>query len=134
MGLSQPGAAAEAGPFDDALLAARLLACDPTGLGGIRLRAPAGVAGPQVLDELRARLPAGTPVRTLPSNIDDERLLGGIDIAASLTAGRKIRRAGLLAEAAGGLIVVPSAERMSAATAGRIVAALEFAPAALLLL
>ena len=134
MGLIERLPTADADPFADAMLAARLLAVDPAGLGGICLRAGAGDGGERVIAELRARLPAGTPVRTMPSHIDDERLLGGIDVAASLTAGRRILSSGLLAEAAGGVIVIPSAERMGAATAGRIATWLDSGGGAVVLL
>ncbi|MCJ2074078.1 magnesium chelatase ATPase subunit D, partial [Methylobacterium sp. E-016] len=52
-------------------------------------------------------------------------LLGGLDLAATLSAGRPMAQAGLLAEADGGLVVVPMAERLSLGTAARLAAALD---------
>ncbi|WCS27057.1 magnesium chelatase subunit D [Methylobacterium sp. NMS14P] len=114
-----------AGPWADARLAARLLASDPHGFGGAVLRAPAGPVRERWLDILRAALPPGTPWRRLPPGIGDDGLLGGLDLAATLAAGRPVARAGLLAEADGGIVVVPMAERLAPGTASRIAAALD---------
>ena len=54
-----------------------------------------------------------------------DRLLGGLDLAATLSAGRPVAQAGLMAEADGGLIVVPMAERLSPGTAARLAGALD---------
>lgn len=112
-----------ADPLTDALLAARLCALDP-GLGGVILRG-GGERRDAVLAELRAGLPAEAPIRRLPVHVDDDRLLGGIDLAATLALGRAVTSPGLLDEAAGGVIVLPMAERLSLETAGRIGAAMD---------
>ncbi|WP_210035519.1 magnesium chelatase subunit D [Methylobacterium sp. PvR107] len=109
----------------DARLAARLLTADPHGFGGVVLRAPAGPVRERWLDVLRAALPPGTPWRRLPPGIGDDSLLGGLDLAATLAAGRPVARAGLLAQADGGLIVVPMAERLAPGIASRLAAALD---------
>lgn len=119
----------EPDPLDDAALAARLLTLSPTSFGGIVLRG----AGPP-RDALIEALGEHIALRRLPAHIDDERLLGGIDIAASLVAGRPIAQSGLLAEAQGGAMVVPMAERMGEAIAGRLAQALDDATIALALL
>ncbi len=105
-------------PFEDALIAARLCAIDPR-LGGMVLRG-GGEGRDAVIAELRAGLPEDAPLRRVPSHIDDERLLGGIDLTATLAKGMAVSRIGLLAEADGGVVVVPMAERVSDAVAGRI--------------
>ncbi|MFC3580517.1 magnesium chelatase subunit D [Sphingomonas hylomeconis] len=107
----------------DALLAARLCAVDP-GLGGMILRG-GGEARDLVLAELRTGLPGWASVKRMPVHIDDERLLGGIDLAATLARGAAVSRAGLLAEADGGAVIVPMAERLSDAMAGRLAAAID---------
>lgn len=109
----------------DARLAARLLAADPHGLGGAVLRAAPGPIRERWLEALRAALTPGTPWRRLPSGIGDDALLGGLDLAATLAAGRPISRAGLLAEANGGIVVVPMAERLPPGTASRLAAVLD---------
>ena len=109
----------------DATLAAALLAVDPTGLGGVHLQASAGPVREQWLRLLARLLGPGVPQRRLPQHIRDERLLGGLDLAATLQAGRPVAQRGLLAEADGGLVLAAMAERMSPGTAARLAAALD---------
>jgi magnesium chelatase subunit D len=117
--------------WDDAALAAALLAVDPMGLGGAAVRAGAGPARDAWLGLLRALLPEGTPIRRAPSHIGDERLIGGLDLPASLAAGRPVAQRGLLAECDGGVVVLPMAERIEAAAAARLCAALDAGEVAL---
>ena len=77
---------AGASVWDDALLAARLFCVDPVGTGGVRLRSPYGPVRERWLALMQAGLEAGAPVRRLPPHIADERLLGGLDLAATLGA------------------------------------------------
>lgn len=104
----------------DALIAAQLCAIDPA-LGGVLLR---GGDGP-VRDAVIAAMAAGRPVRKIPVHIDDERLLGGLDLAATLAADRPVARMGLLAEADGGVVVVPMAERIDGGIASRLAAVMD---------
>lgn len=106
------------GQLADALLAARLLACNRK-LGGIALRG-GGPARDKVLEALRALLPPDTPLRRLPCHIDDDRLSGGTDISASLASGALVHQSGLLAEVGGGVLIVPMAERLRIDIAGRV--------------
>ena len=116
--------AGEPDPLADALLAARLCALDPAGLGGLILRG-GGEARDAVIDELRRALPSDAPFRRIPPHVADEALLGGLDLTATLASGRPVRRAGLLAAADGGVVVVPMAERLSGGIAARIAGALD---------
>jgi magnesium chelatase subunit D len=106
--------------IEDALIAAQLCAIDP-GLGGMVLRGGDGV----VRDALIAAMAAGRTVRKIPVHIDDERLLGGLDLAATLAADRPVARKGLLAEADRGLVLVPMAERLDGGIASRIAAVMD---------
>ncbi len=115
-----PGADA----FADALLAARLCAIDPVGLGGMVLRG-GGDARERVLDTLRAAMPEGVPERRLPTHIDEDRLLGGIDLTATLARGALVMRSGVLAEADGGMVVIPMAERLSEHIVAHLAATLD---------
>ncbi len=112
-----------AGVWDDALRAAALFAADPHGLGGIVLRARAGPVRDLWLDHLRD-LFAG-PIRRMPPGIADDRLIGGLDLPATLRAGRPVIQCGLLAEADGGLVLVPMAERLECGTVARLAGALD---------
>lgn len=115
----------EAGPWADAVLAAALLAVDPAGIGGVSLRARPGPARDGWLATLRALLPADAAMRKVPLSITDSRLLGGLDLAATLGAGRPIAERGVLAEADGGIAVLAMAERLPLATAARIAAVMD---------
>jgi magnesium chelatase subunit D len=109
----------------DAATIAALLAVDPVGLGGVALRSAADYQRDEWLALLRRLLPPGTPVRRVPLNITDSALLGGLDLGATLQAGRPVAQKGLLAEADGGVVLLAMAERMSAGTAARLGAVLD---------
>jgi magnesium chelatase subunit D len=112
--------------WDDAVTAARLFAIDPSGLRGAVVAAAPGAVRDLWLDTLRDGLADGAAVRRLPAGIGDDRLLGGVDLVATLGAGRPVLQKGLLAEADGGIIVVPMAERLSADMAARLAATLDW--------
>jgi len=105
--------------------AAALFAVDPVGTGGIRLRARAGPVRDAWCAFLDASLPSDMPRVRVPAGVDDGRLLGGLDLAATLQAGRRIVESGLLVAADGGLLTVAMAERLDGATAARIVESLD---------
>jgi len=109
----------------DAATVAALFAVDPVGLGGVAVRAPAGVLRADWLALLRGLLPAGTPLRRVPLNTGDTALLGGLDLGATLQSGRPVVLQGLLAQADGGVLLLAMAERMGAAAATRFCAALD---------
>jgi magnesium chelatase subunit D len=106
----------------DATLAAALFALDPPGSGAV-LRAPAGPVRDRWLAMVTRALPA-TP-RRLPLTIRDDRLLGGLDLVATLQSGRPVAQRGLLAESDGGVVLIPMAERLPPATAARLAAVLD---------
>jgi magnesium chelatase subunit D len=109
----------------DAALAASLLAVDPAGLGGVCLRSWVQPARSDWLLMLRDLLPASLPVRRMPFNIADGRLLGGLDLVATLRANRPIAERGVLAATDGGVVVVTMAERLTAHTAACLNAVLD---------
>jgi len=100
--------------WDDALWALAALHIDPVGLRGIWLRAPHGPVRDEWLTLLQHLRPG---VRRLPHNIDSERLLGGLDLSATLNTGRPVTQAGLLAQSDQSLVLVPMAERMASEAA-----------------
>ena len=112
----------EADPWADAMMAAALLALDPGGVGGVALRAPAGAVRARwlgVLEGLVGRC------RKLPASIAEDRLLGGLDLAATLAAGAARFMPGALVGADGGIVLLAMAERVPAATAARVAQALD---------
>jgi magnesium chelatase subunit D len=109
----------------DALLAAALLMVDPPGLGGVVVRAQAGPVRDAWVAAARALMPAGMPFVRLPLHAAEDRLLGGIDLAATLAAGKPVAQQGLIAAADGGLVLAAMAERMSGSTASHLAAAID---------
>ena len=109
---------------DDAAIAA-LLAVDPAGLGGIALRASASPERDTWLALLKRLLPEHTPFRRVPLNINDTALLGGLDLGATLQAGRPIAQQGVLAQSDGGMVLLAMAERLSLGTGARLAAVLD---------
>ncbi|MET0709007.1 MAG: magnesium chelatase subunit D [Tardiphaga sp.] len=108
----------------DAVVAAHLFAVDPAGTG-LLLHTRAGPVRERYLALLRAALPASQPLKHLPLHIADGRLLGGLDLNATLQAGRPVAERGLLADADGGVLLLAMAERMPAATVVHVTAAMD---------
>lgn len=107
---------------EDAALALRAFALWPAGFGGLWLRGP----GP-ARDAVVERLGSAVALKRMPAHIDGERLHGGIDLAASLAAGRSVSRSGFLQEARGGVVIAPLAERITPSLAGSVAQALDHA-------
>lgn len=119
----RPSQAAAEGPslpdalrrWDDARLVACLLAVDPVGLGGVHLQSAPGSVRDRWLEHLQRCLAPGTPasaLRRLPTHSDESRLIGGLDLTATLKAGKPVLQTGLLAELHGEILVCPMAERL----------------------
>jgi len=111
--------------WTDAVTAALVFAVDPVGIGGILLRARAGPVRERWLAGLRAVLPPSQALRSLPLHIADGRLLGGLDLNATLLAGRPVAERGLLTEADGGVLLLAMAERLPQATQAHVTAAMD---------
>jgi magnesium chelatase subunit D len=118
---SDPPIELEASPT----VAALLLAIDPLGLGGAALHGPACELRDAWVQALASYLDTTAPVRRLPASVTDERLIGGLDLTATLAAGRPVTERGVLAAAHGGLLVAPMAERISAHRAAQIMSAMD---------
>jgi magnesium chelatase subunit D len=103
---------------EDLAATVALLATDP-GLG-CRLRGGPGPVREGFLAALRDGLPEGAPWQKLPAGVTDDRLLGGLDLAATLAAGKPVAERGLLARADGGVVVVAMAERLDPGIAARL--------------
>jgi magnesium chelatase subunit D len=111
--------------WSDAVTAIRLFAVDPIGTGGILLRSRAGPVRDRWLALLRQALAPSLALKHLPLHIADSRLLGGLDLNATLLAGRPVAERGLLAEADGGVLSMAMAERLSPATTAHVTAAMD---------
>jgi len=111
--------------WSDAIQAALLHAIDPVGTGGVSLRGLAGPTRDFWLGFLRDALPANAPLRRVPLHIQDARLLGGLDLAATLQMGRPVAQKGVLAEADRGIVLLAMAERLPSGTAARMNAVID---------
>lgn len=109
----------------DAALAAAVLAVDPGAVGGAVVRARSGPVRDRWCALLKELLPEGAPMRRVPAHVTEDRLLGGLDLAATLRAGRVVAERGLLADVDGGVVLVPMAERLKPTTAAHLFGALD---------
>ncbi len=98
-------------PWERAETALAVLAVDPAGVKGLWLR---GRAGP-VRDRVTAALPVS---RRVHPGIDDTSLFGGVDLAATLSAGHLIRSKGLLSQTAP--LILTMAERCPPGLSARV--------------
>jgi len=119
------GADLGAGRWDDAMLSASLFAVASNDIGGIHVRARPGPVRNAWLDLVRDLVPENITFYRLPLGITADRLLGGIDLAATLSQGRPIFEQGVLARADGGVLVAPMAERMNEETVSNLARALD---------
>lgn len=117
----------------DAELALHLFVCNPSLFGGIVLRGDGPVRDEMVAFAKEAIGKFG-PVAKIPSNVDTERLLGGLDLTATLATGQGVMRTGLLDGAAGGVVILPMAERVQANVAAHIAQAMDGGDVAAILL
>jgi magnesium chelatase subunit D len=111
--------------WSDGVAAAQLFAADPFGTGGILLRSRSGPVRDRWFAMLRSALPLSHPQKYLPLHTADSRLLGGLDLNATLLAGHPIAERGLLAEADGGVLVLATAERLPSTTTVHITSAMD---------
>lgn len=112
----------------DLSLALSLFALDPAG-SGLLLRGGHGPVRERVLSALAGLLSAlhvdGSPWRRVPLGIGDDRLLGGLDLTATLSAGRPVAARGLLAEADGSVLLLPLVEHVPASQITEICSVLD---------
>ncbi len=113
--------------LDQAQHALMLLAVDPL-LGGVVLGAGAGT-GKSSLMRGFAVLVAGLPhcahLVEVPLGVTEDRLLGGLDLEATLATGIRHYRAGLLARADGGLLYVDNINLLDDSSLNHLLATLD---------
>jgi magnesium chelatase subunit D len=111
--------------WEDACSAAAVLAVDPPGVVGVSLRCASGPVRDRWLSHFAEIVSSRTRLHRVPLHVTDGRLLGGLDLVATLKAGRPIAERGILATANGGFVVLAMAERLTAAAAGKITSVLD---------
>ncbi len=82
-----------------------LLAVNPA-LKGAAIAATVGSGKSTLARAFADLLPDGTPFVELPLNVTEDRLIGGLDLEATLATGRRVVEPGLLARAHGGVLYV----------------------------
>lgn len=106
-------------------LASALVAVDPNGLKGVSVHASAGPVRDVWTDHFSRRFGADAPFVALLSGISEDRVIGGLDLAATLAAGTLVSEKGLLKQADGGVLVARMAERLSRSNAAHIATAMD---------
>ena len=89
---------------DETKLALLLCAVNPR-IGGVVLSGEKGTAKSTVVRGLAELLPSQV-MRTLALGATEDRLVGGLDLEATLTSGRPVLQPGLLSEVDGGVLYV----------------------------
>ena len=125
-------AAGPVSPAEEVVAAARARASAALGvlavaghrIGGIVLR-DSSAGAQQWIAALKSRLPQSVRVVRLPSSATDDRIFGGLDLAATIASGTPVAERGVVADAHGGVVVIPLIERMPVATQARLGAVLD---------
>lgn len=99
----------------------------PSRIGGLIVDGASPDAAAQLSQKLSGWTSTKARAKRLPVGISDDGLSGGLDLAATLAAGRPITQAGMLSAADGGCIVIPMAERLPRRTAAQISRAVDCA-------
>ena len=89
--------------LDTAKQALLLLAVNPA-LTGVCIAATVGSGKSTLARAFATLLPEGTPFVELPQNASEDRLIGGLDLEATLATGKRVIEMGLLAKANGGVL------------------------------
>jgi magnesium chelatase subunit D len=106
--------------WDRATLALTLLAIDPSGLGGVVVRARCGPVRDAFVEGF-AMMPQ--PILKLHPTMDDDALFGGIDLTETLTRSKVILRNGIFGR--DGTAVLAMGERCETTLAARLAMALD---------
>ena len=114
-------------------LAAHLFANHPNRFGGIVLRG-FGPVRDALVKQLVEAIGRSGPVLKMPGNVDEDRLLGGLDLTQTLATGTAVHRPGLIAQARGGVLIVPMAERLAGNIAAHLAQAIDTGTIAVILL
>ncbi|WP_439102453.1 magnesium chelatase subunit D [Congregibacter sp.] len=111
--------------WNDAAWAAACLAVGGHIVGGIRLKGRPGPVRDFWLEQCRALLPDATPWRKIPLHCSESRLLGGLDLAATLRKGSPVAGRGLLVESNDGIVLLSMAERAPTSVVAPLAALLD---------
>lgn len=100
-----------------------MLAVEPR-LRGIAFAAPAGSGKSALIEGYRQLFPQ-QPLLELPAAADEEALVGGLDLEATLARNARVLQAGVLERAHGGALVIESLNLLPETTANPLLAVLD---------
>jgi magnesium chelatase subunit D len=109
--------------LDLAKQALMLLAVDPS-LGGVVIPSAVGSGKSTLARAFSGILPEDTPFIELPLNVTEDRLIGGVDLEATLAAGQRIVQHGVLSKAHKGVLYVDSLSLLDSSAVAHIMDAM----------
>ena len=109
--------------MDLAKQALMLLAVDPS-LGGVVIPAAVGSGKSTLARAFADILPEDTPFVELPLNVTEDRLIGGVDLEATLAKGERVVQHGVLSKAHGGVLYVDSLSLLDSSAVSHIMDAM----------
>lgn len=109
--------------MDLAKQALMLLAVDPE-LGGVVIPSAVGSGKSTLARAFADILPAETPFVELPLNVTEDRLIGGVDLEATLASGQRVVQHGVLSKAHGGVLYVDSLSLLDSSAVSHIMDAM----------
>uniref|UniRef100_Q3AQ52 Mg-protoporphyrin IX chelatase n=1 Tax=Chlorobium chlorochromatii (strain CaD3) TaxID=340177 RepID=Q3AQ52_CHLCH len=109
--------------MDLAKQALMLLAVDPE-LGGVVIPSAVGSGKSTLARAFADILLPGTPFVELPLNVTEDRLIGGVDLEATLASGQRVVQHGVLSKAHGGVLYVDSLSLLDSSAVSHIMDAM----------
>jgi len=109
--------------MDLAKQALMLLAVDPS-LGGVVIPSTVGSGKSTLARAFADILPEGTPFVELPLNVTEDRLIGGVDLEATLASGQRVVQHGVLSKAHKGVLYVDSLSLLDSSAVSHIMDAI----------
>lgn len=109
--------------MDLAKQALMLLAVDPS-LGGVVIPSAVGSGKSTLARAFADILPDGTPFVELPLNVTEDRLIGGVDLEATLATGLRVVQHGVLSKADKGVLYVDSLSLLDSSAVSHIMDAM----------
>ena len=109
--------------MDLAKQALMLLAIDPS-LGGVVIPAAVGSGKSTLARAFQDILPEETPFVELPLNVTEDRLIGGVDLEATLVKGARVVQHGVLSKAHEGVLYVDSLSLLDSSAVSHVMDAM----------
>ncbi len=109
--------------MDLAKQALMLLAVDPS-LGGVVIPSAVGSGKSTLARAFADILPEGTPFVELPLNVTEDRLIGGVDLEATIASGQRVVQHGVLSKAHKGVLYVDSLSLLDSSAVSHIMDAM----------